>query len=130
MTPIEEAMKKAGIKNTNQLAKLTGIPYMTVRDITTGKRDIAKISADVLVRLAAALGITAEELYLMYMKSDVMASEYFEHFVKVNNRGDDGLTDDEMRLAHIYRDAPESLRPTILAVVSALVENRERSKEE
>ena len=50
-----------------RVAKTSGIPYMTVNDICSGKARLEKCSAGTVYRLANVLGVSMEELLEPYM---------------------------------------------------------------
>jgi hypothetical protein len=50
-----------------RLAKISNLPYATVREICCGKTQIEKCSAETIYRLSKALGISMEELIEPYM---------------------------------------------------------------
>ena len=51
------------------LAKSSGIPYMTINDICSGKSDLSSCSAKTVFRLSKALGVSMESLLEPYMIS-------------------------------------------------------------
>ena len=63
---IIEALKKKNM-TVYKLAKISGVPYMTLNDIFNGKTSPEKCSADTIYKLAGALNITMEELLTPYM---------------------------------------------------------------
>ncbi|MCL1896414.1 MAG: helix-turn-helix transcriptional regulator [Clostridiales bacterium] len=58
---INELLKKKGLTKY-QLSKLSGIPFATISDISTGKSRIEKCTAETVYKLARALGTTVEDL--------------------------------------------------------------------
>ncbi len=50
-----------------RLAKISNLPYATVREICCGKTQIEKCSAETVYRLSKALGVSMEELIEPYM---------------------------------------------------------------
>ena len=53
------------------LSECSDIPYTTVGDIVNGRTDIDNVSVKYLIRLAAALNISTDELYRLAKKSTV-----------------------------------------------------------
>ena len=60
---LKTLMEKKNI-SAYALSKKAGIPYSTLSDIISGKTDIQNISAGNLYRLATALEVGMEQLYL------------------------------------------------------------------
>lgn len=52
-----------------RVAKESGVPYMTLSDICSGKASPDKCSAETVYKLSKALGVTMEELLAPYMQS-------------------------------------------------------------
>lgn len=50
-----------------QLAKTSGIPYMTVNDICNGKTNLAECNAKTIYKLSQALGVSMEEIIKPYL---------------------------------------------------------------
>ena len=53
-TRLITALNAAGI-SAYRLSKISGIPYTTINELTTGKKDINRRSAETIVKLSAAL---------------------------------------------------------------------------
>ena len=58
---LNELLKQKGLTKY-VLSKLSGIPFATISDISTGKSRIEKCSAGTVYKLAKALGVTVEDL--------------------------------------------------------------------
>ena len=58
---INELLKQKGLTKY-QLSKLSGVPFATISDISTGKSRIEKCAAETVYKLAVTLGITIEDL--------------------------------------------------------------------
>ena len=59
-TTIQDVMDKQGLSRY-RLSKISGIPWATLSDICTGKKNLEKCSAGTILRLAKALNLTMEE---------------------------------------------------------------------
>ena len=59
-----------------KLAKLSGVPYATVNDICSGKRDIAKCEAGTVYNIAQVLGISVDDL----LAATIVRRSSFENF--------------------------------------------------
>ena len=55
------AVKKAGITGY-KLSKKTGIPYTTISELLTGKKDINKKAAETVLRLAEAMDCSITDI--------------------------------------------------------------------
>ena len=58
---IDELLKQKDLTKY-RFSKLTGIPFATISDISTGKAKIEKCSAETVYKLAKGLGVTVEDL--------------------------------------------------------------------
>lgn len=59
---VQREMFLRGI-NVQQMVDMAEIPYSTVRDVCIGKTPIEKMEVAKFLKIARALGMTAEELY-------------------------------------------------------------------
>ena len=60
--PLQRARKAAGLTQ-KQLAETTGIPLTLICKLENGTREMAKVNVDYALRIARALGTTAEALF-------------------------------------------------------------------
>ena len=60
--PLQRARKAAG-PTQKQLAETTGIPLTLICKLENGTREMAKVNVDYALRIARALGTTAEALF-------------------------------------------------------------------
>lgn len=107
-----------------RLSKISGVPFATISDISTGKAKIEKCSADTLYKLAKPLGVTMEDL----IADNMEYRSSFETFKSnvchmVHYMGDmefiiDTLESDKIRKLYQKRWYPESLY--LLAMVDYL----------
>ena len=98
-----------------RLAKNSGIPYMTINDILSGKTNPAQCSAKTIYKLSKELGVSMEELlepYMIYRP----AFELFKSNVchRLKERGDigfliDTIESDEINTYYQRNWFPESL---------------------
>ena len=112
-----------------RLSKISGVPFATLSDISTGKVKIEKCSADTLYKLAKSLGLTMEDLIADSMEYR-SGFETFKSNVchRVHDMGDmdfiiDTLESDEVRKLHQRQWYPESLY--LLAMVDYLSRENE-----
>ncbi|MBQ6654370.1 MAG: helix-turn-helix transcriptional regulator [Erysipelotrichaceae bacterium] len=63
---INEIMKKRGVSKYS-VANSSGVPYMTLSDICSGKTNLGKCSAETVYKLSKVLDVTMEELLEPYM---------------------------------------------------------------
>ena len=107
-----------------KLSKMSGVPFTTVSEITTGKSKIKNCTGDTLYRLAKALDVTMEDL----LADSMEYRQNFETFKSnvchaVKDRGDidfiiDTLESDKIRKLYQKKLYPESLY--LLAMVDYL----------
>ena len=107
-----------------RLSKISGVPFATISDISTGKAKIEKCSADTLYKLAKSLDVTMEDLIADSMEYR-SSFETFKSNVchMVHDMGDmdfiiDTLESDKIRKLYQKRWYPESLY--LLAMVDYL----------
>ena len=107
-----------------RVSKISGVPFATISDISTGKTKIEKCSADTLYKLARALDVTMEDLIADSMEYR-SSFETFKSNVchMVHDMGDidfiiDTLESDKIRKLYQKRWYPESLY--LLAMVDYL----------
>ena len=62
-------LHKKGISIRN-LSKLSNIPYSTLNDIVNGKTDIGNVKFSYVKSIAAATGLTTDELERLFSKTD------------------------------------------------------------
>lgn len=60
--PLQRARKAAGLTQ-KQLAEITRIPLTLIQKLENGTREMAKVNVDYALKIARALGTTAEELF-------------------------------------------------------------------
>lgn len=60
--PLQQARKAAGLTQ-KQLAEQTGIPLTLIQKLENGTREMAKVNVGYALKIARALGTTAEELF-------------------------------------------------------------------
>ena len=120
---INELLKQKNLTKY-RLSKLSGIPFATISDISTGKAKIEKCSAETLYKLAKALDVTMEDLVSDSMEYR-QSFEAFKSTVchQVKNMGDmdfiiDALETDKIRKLYQKNWYPESLY--LLAMVDYL----------
>ena len=113
-----------------RLSKNTGIPYMTLNDICSGKTKLQNCTAETVYRLAKAMDTTMEELLESVWKEDAAMQEQrdFELFKsnvchRVKTMGDlpfvvETLRSDEIRRYYDKAWYPEALY--LLAMVDYL----------
>ena len=107
-----------------RLSKVSGVPFTTVSEITTGKTKIKNCTGDTLYRLAKALNVTIEDLLadsMEYRQSFDTYKSNICHMVK--DMGDidfiiNMLESDKIRKLYQKRWYPESLY--LLAMVDYL----------
>jgi len=107
-----------------RLSKISGVPFATISDISTGKATIEKCSAGTLYKLAKSLDVTMEDLIADSMEYR-SSFETFKSNVchMVHDMGDmdfiiDTLESDNIRKLYQKRWYPESLY--LLAMVDYL----------
>lgn len=98
MNRIRQAMDKAGIKSVAALSRLSGVSYGTLYDLVNDVTDIGKTDVSKFLKIAHALGMTAEELYTG--KSDETV-----------------LTGEQRRMLDALDNVPPTARPTVIAMV-------------
>jgi transcriptional regulator with XRE-family HTH domain len=107
-----------------RLSKISGVPFTTISEISTGKSKIQNCTGDTLFRLAKALDVTMEALLADSMESRRRFETYkCNVFHRVIDMGDmdfiiDTLKSDEIRKLYQKRWYPESLY--LLAMVDYL----------
>jgi len=107
-----------------RLSKISGVPFTTVSEVTTGKIKIKNCTGETLYRLAKALGVTVEDLLaasMEYRQSFDTFKSNICHMVK--DMGDidfiiDTLETDKIRALYQKKWYPESLY--LLAMVDYL----------
>jgi len=107
-----------------KLSKISGVPFTTVSEITTGKTKIKNCTGETLYRLAKALAVTVEDLLadsMEYRQSFETYKSNICHMVK--DMGDmdfiiDTLESDKIRKLYQKQWYPESLY--LLAMVDYL----------
>lgn len=107
-----------------KLSKISGVPYTTISEISTGKAKIKNCTGDTLYRLAKALNVTMEDLLadsMEYRQSFETYKSNICHMVK--DMGDldfiiDTLESDKIRKLFQKKWYPESLY--LLAMVDYL----------
>lgn len=52
----------------SDIAKKSGIPYSTVRDYVSGKRNIKKCNVETFLKLAQTMNVSMDELYKMWIE--------------------------------------------------------------
>lgn len=112
-----------------RLSKISGVPFTTVSEITTGKTKIKNCTGDTLYRLAKALDVTVEDLLadsMEYRSSFETYKSNVCHLVK--DMGDidfiiDTLESDKVRKLYQKKWYPESLY--LLAMVDYLSRENE-----
>ncbi|MCL1981841.1 MAG: helix-turn-helix transcriptional regulator [Clostridiales bacterium] len=107
-----------------RLSKISGVPYATVSDISSGKAKIEKCSADTLYKLAKGLDVTIEDL----IEDSMEHRQSFEAYKstvchQVRHKGDidfivDTLKSNDIRKLYQKKWYPESLY--LLAMVDYL----------
>jgi len=107
-----------------QLSKISGVPFTTISEITTGKSKIKNCTGDTLYRLAKALKVSIEDL----LEDSMAYRQEFETFKSntchlVKDMGDlefiiDTLESDRIRKLYNRQWYPESLY--LLAMVDYL----------
>ena len=60
--PLQRARKAAGLTQ-KQLAEITGIPLTLIQKLENGTREMAKVNVGYALKIARALGTTAEALF-------------------------------------------------------------------
>lgn len=60
--PLQQARKGAGLTQ-KQLAEITGIPLTLIQKLENGTREMAKVNVGYALKIARALGTTAEALF-------------------------------------------------------------------
>ena len=60
--PLQQARKAAGLTQ-KQLAEITGIPLTLIQKLENGTREMAKVNVGYALKIARALGTTAEALF-------------------------------------------------------------------
>ena len=60
--PLQRARKAAGLTQ-KELAEQTGIPLTLIQKLENGTREMAKVNVDYALKIARALGTTAEDLF-------------------------------------------------------------------
>ena len=101
-----------------RLAKNSGIPYMTINDICSGKANLADCNARTIYKLSKELGISMEEMLEPYLLPRP-AFELFKSNVchRLKELGDINLYR-KQKLTHI-------LYPASVLTASAVMENEE-----
>ncbi|MDR1069090.1 MAG: helix-turn-helix transcriptional regulator [Clostridiales Family XIII bacterium] len=107
-----------------KLSKISGIPFATISDISTGKAKITKCSVETLYKLAKALGVSMEDLVADSMEYRQSFEAYKSTVChRVHDMGDmdfiiDTLESDKIRKLYQKQWYPESLY--LLAMVDYL----------
>ena len=107
-----------------KLSKVSGVPFTTVSEITTGKSKIKNCTGDTLYRLSKALDVTIEDLLADSMEYRQGFDAYKSNIChKVMDLGDiefiiDTLESDKIRMLYQKQWYPESLY--LLAMVDYL----------
>lgn len=119
---IKQAMNDAGIRSVAALSRESGVAYGTTYDFVNGITDIAKMNINTLLRLCKALDIAPDDLYhpVDDVVEDDVADSHVSTSTTTQERGLTKLDDDEWKLVNIYRNAPESQKPLILAVAETI----------
>ena len=120
---INELLENKGLTKY-KLSKISGLPFATISDISTGKSKIGKCSVETIYRLAKAIDITVEDLVadeLEYRSSFEVYKSNVCHMVK--DMGDinfiiETLESDRIRKLFNRKWYPESLY--LLAMVDYL----------
>ena len=120
---INDILQKKNITKY-RLSKISGVPFTTISDISTGKAKIEKCAADTIYKLSKALNVTMEDLVadrLEYRQNFESFKSNICHMVK--DMGDidfiiDTLESDKIRKLYQKRWYPESLY--LLAMVDYL----------
>jgi len=120
---INNLLKKQNITKY-RLSKISGVPFTTISEITTGKTKIKNCTGETLYRLAKAMDVTMEDLLadsIEYRQSFETYKSNICHMVK--DMGDidfiiDTLESDKIRKLYQKRWYPESLY--LLAMVDYL----------
>ena len=99
---ITALFKASGMSITDFAAK-SGLKYATAHDIVSGKTKMENIGAGAFVRIAHALGTTADEL----LRGDVEATK-------------SALKDDEAALLRYYRVSSSKGKAAILTAAEAI----------
>lgn len=60
--PLQQARKAAGLTQ-KELAEQTGIPLTLIQKLENGRRELAKVNVGYAIKIARALGTTAEALF-------------------------------------------------------------------
>lgn len=120
---IDELLKQKNLTKY-KLSKISGIPFSTISDISSGKARIEKCSAETLYKLAKALGVVMEDLIEDRMEYRPGFATYKSNIChKVRDIGDidfiiDSLESNKIRKLYEKRWYPESLY--LLAMVDYL----------
>jgi len=107
-----------------KLAKVSGVPFTTISEMTTGKTKIKNCTGETLYKLAKALNVTMENLLADSMEFRQSFETYKSNVChRVKNMGDiefiiDTLESDKIRKLYKKRWYPESLY--LLAMVDYL----------
>jgi DNA-binding Xre family transcriptional regulator len=107
-----------------RLSKISGVPFATISDISTGKATIEKCSAGTLYKLAKSLDVTMEDLIADSIEYRSSFETYKSNVChRVHDMGDmdfiiDTLESDNIRKLYQKRWYPESLY--LLAMVDYL----------
>lgn len=120
---IKDILKEKDI-SVYQLAKQSGLPYTTVRDICNGRTRLEKCSAETVYKIADTLNVSMEELLAPYLEKRI-SFENFKSAVchRVKTIGDikfilETLKSNEIRIYFNREWYPESLY--LLAMVDYL----------
>ena len=115
---IDELLKERSMTRY-QLSKKSGVPHATIADICSGRSRIERCAAGTLRRMAAAMGMTMDELYEECMKDLEPRRPSFENFKstichRVKDEGDIDflirvLEEDEIRFLFEKKWYPEAL---------------------
>ena len=65
---INEYLAKKDI-SMYQLSKICGVPYNTLKDVSSGKTDIRKCSGETIHRISQALGVSMDTLFAAYYQT-------------------------------------------------------------
>jgi DNA-binding Xre family transcriptional regulator len=112
-----------------RLSKISGVPFATVSDISTGKAKIEKCSADTIYKLAKSLDVTMEDLIADSMEYRSNFDTFKSNVCHmVHDKGDldfiiETLESDKIRKLYQKRWYPESLY--LLAMVDYLSRENE-----
>lgn len=100
---IQDAMRAKGM-TAAALSKASGVPYGTVYDIARGKTEIDKMEVGKFLRIARALGMSADELYTSIPDRRTYADPRQEslnaNFEKFTDEGRDELARIAERMSH------------------------------